>query len=257
MADVVRVINGVKYRLSVYYKRVDVRKEKRYGQSCSVNVYVPKLEEGDRRQGLPLVETVDNTFWNAVKRLAPNVVLPWERCPRTHYTLEWHTFVSADKPSAICDEKWARAHLPDDDTLFQLAVRVREEAERQFATAVEAGKQQTDAVRFLTWYHSEVGAKAREVTRYTQRLAALEAELKAEIDQQLAPVLKECKTALDKKLAEGTADFSAAAAELFMALAPKYIAEHRPSSRRSRLPDGHDHYAVLHWVQEQTAKKGE
>ncbi len=100
-------------------------------------------------------------------------------------------FVPADKPSAILNEAACLKQLGGLEQLTDKIMSAAQEALREAEQIVEAAEQTRLANAVLSHLTNVVRERAQKITRYRQRLAALEAELKAEHEAQAAVVLEE------------------------------------------------------------------
>lgn len=111
---------------------------------------------------------------------------------QSHYCLS--VFVPADKPSEILSEAACLERLGGLKQLtgaVMTAARAALDEAEQIADAAEQTRLANAVLEHLT---DEVRERSQKIVRFRQRLAALEAELKAEHEAQAAAVLEELET---------------------------------------------------------------
>jgi len=143
----------------------------------------------------------------------------------------------ADKPSQIISEEEANAAFLDDG-IDQDLPRYIENALAKVADLMAAEERARIGNVICSQYANVIRERAKKAVRWSQRLAALEAEFKAEVEEQAVQLLNE--------LGDGQLGFefqdnyepdprSVAAAKEHL---PKVAAEMQPPTRRSMFPRG-------------------
>lgn len=100
-------------------------------------------------------------------------------------------FVPADKPSEILDEAACLGRLGGLEKLTHQITTAAKDALWEAAQIAEAAEQTRIANAVLEHLTDVVRERSQKIVRYRQRLAALEAELRAEHEAQAAAVLEE------------------------------------------------------------------
>jgi len=230
-------------RLHTSYKVIDVRREKKYGKECHVQIYAPVI---------PSLHAFDEDPWrrfrDALARIAPAAVLATYY--RDMYTVGWYTIHKASKPSAICPDEVARKDLPSDEELLLLVQNAYVDAYRAYHHAVTEQKLHRTTADLLTWYRDAVSKKAKKVMCWEQKLTALQAEFQAEVTIQAAAMLDEAKTTCENEPALKNDIVKYAGVKLFGELAVWFINEYRPQGIPSFF-HGADATAVASWVAKQ------
>lgn len=182
-------------QVSFTYQTEDDRKRKSYGSRFSVHVEArpPKVESPmDTQPFLFLSQEVRNTFapleveagvgpsWGHQKSQPFWMTTPWQKVERPSHTLG----VAAT---------WGSLGLsPEEATEKLLAAALK--AHANFKAQIELTARARQATSIRDWASEKTVAAAKEACRYSQRLAALRAELLSEVEQQtrnLEPSLRE------------------------------------------------------------------
>lgn len=172
------------FEVSIGSKEIDKRHEKRYGREVYLYVKFPDKPWG---------ETLDRhviSIFGAIQELLPEAkggysIFGDQRSQSYTY------FVESDRPSETVSEEEALRVL-------DLSVEnIREEVIPKAIEAVRASQSKANALREAVYLAEEMAKdslrKAKEVVRYEQRFAALNAELNAEVDAQLPTFVKELR----------------------------------------------------------------
>jgi len=160
-------------------KRVDDRRNRRYGRSVTVSV--TGIEPADVAGGAHYVLR-RHTFAGSNKPLHA-----WGDDGRRYGdsrggSVSVEFFAKVSRPSDIPDEltatRWAEAFVPEVVAIIKSLIVKRAEHERRERLARQA-------TRIADHIGKQAREQAKDVVRYKQRLAALEAELEAEVEAQL------------------------------------------------------------------------
>lgn len=175
-------------------KRVDDRRNKHYSRVVRVFVYGDQEELAGVQESV-LADVMRPILAGHAKVRGGSLYEPGARGVIVTF--------SASKPSQIFDEETAvnAVKACEDHVRDSIA-----EQQQAWAAVKLAERDAEQATRLAAWIGENAAQKAQEVTRYNQRLAALDAELAAETKVQLDAFLAGDK--VETGAAQATADFS-------------------------------------------------
>ena len=181
-----KTLEGFEFSAWTCTEKIDNRQSKTYGRKVTLTGYA-------RWDG------VDWPFDNVTGELKKVFGLeelsvymgPGGRRGTAHWTITFPQ-VMAEKPSLIVGEgeAWAELGFPP-KTAFAKVISAIINANVEWANSAELEDRARQADALRDWAKKIILAKAEEVCRYDQRLAALQAELTAEINVQCKKMLPE------------------------------------------------------------------
>jgi len=220
-------------------EKVDKRRDKKYGRKARLVTYrVPMINSLCVPNGyqflnprLMFQEQLIHQLGLAegVKLEVSDFQSEWVICIRT--------FVRADKPSLIVEDEVALALLPT-DKLFEKCIRTAHaDTLRQRDEIDDKYIHLKQTQRLLNWFLEKTQKKAKANMRFEQRLKALSAEYKAEIDTIADSELGEAMQYLnDNKDDEKLKDFEQEDFDLFEEHAAEFVRKDNDSGLPTMFP---------------------
>jgi len=241
------------FQIETRFNKIDARRDRRYGKECFVSVRCHGIGDPEKDQG-----TV-GLFREVLAKHLPSAKVEISRYSysRTamNYTIRIGVVSMVDKPSLIPDDEHMRSLITLTDEQVLEAVKAAH-AEAHTIHEAQKAKELTisRSAQLLDWYSTEVHEKAKDVVRYQQRLDALIAEFKAEVEVQASKLLDETMTDLEKQDVEGR--FSEAARQMFKINAVDYVVKNKQSGLPARWPStGYENETAKAFLREGADKK--
>lgn len=244
------------FKVRTGFETVDSRRQKIYQKICRLEVTVPKIPAVE---GIEVPDSPQHILLEEVRsRLGLKFALEgyWER--NTSWYVWTTVALTADKPSLIAADETARSHLPPDVQIISNIQTAHGAAVVRYDRLVAEARRDKATALLLSEFLSDMEKKAREVTRFKQRLAALTAELQAETAIQaqagkdkFIDEVREQK-AEDPKVAELISEESLG---WFAGSALDYVAKYMGNGLPRGLGHRHGQETALEYLRDRSRKK--
>ena len=237
------------FNIETTFTKIDHRREQRYGKECYVFVRCHGIGDPEKDFGtLGLFREV----------LAKHLPLARADLPYYNRSMSFCVKIGAvsmvSKPSLTPTDEYMRSLIKLTDDQILNAVKA---AHAEASAILEAQKTEQSnldrAAQLLSWYDGEVCKTAKDIVRYQQRLEALIAEYKAEVDVQAAKLLEGAMTEIENDTEKR---FSEASRQMFKAHAVNYVTGIKHSGLPSRWPvNGMENEGAKKFLRDALSKK--
>ncbi len=223
-------------------EKIDRRRDKAYGKRAQQTVYhIPKISSTNVPNGyqfcrpMQIFETELRNLLDELYNLPDRAKLKVDEYQGWSVHLKIYT--SAEKPSKIISDEEALALLPADIDLIQSIRTAHNKAlvERDKINEQYTNLKQTQ--RLLNWVKERTEKQAKENMRFEQRLKALSAEYRSEVELIAAKELKDTLKHLEEhKGDEDMEDFEQEDFDLFEKHAIEFVCDDIGNGLPSRFP---------------------
>jgi hypothetical protein len=239
------------FQIETRFTKIDHRRERRYGKECHVTVRCHGIGDPEKDNGTL------GLFREVLAKHLPKAKaeLPYSSSRSMSFSVKIGVVSMVDKPSLTPTDEHMRSLIPLTDEQIVDAVKAAHAEAHAILEAQKAEESNLNrAAQLLDWYDSDVNKAAKEIVRSQQRLDALIAEFKAEVEVQAAKLLDKSMADIAEQDTEGR--FNETSRQMFKDHAVNYVIKNKRSGLPSRFPmRGYENEGAKTFLRETMSKK--